>query len=191
MATLHGKTFDNVWNYELIIQPVSPGLEAPHDLYNVQLFENGKQLVDIQDSVTDEGLDHKHFFDIARAFRYADRLIDLRVGFSLSRFAPIDNPTTGKQAIARILVGPSWFEILMWGITRHRGTDRWVIICAYFRERTESEEGPVETFRRVCFACTPEEAKRFGIELEAEWLAAEQRRSELGLEEDDDENETR
>jgi hypothetical protein len=178
---------------ELEIRLVPPSQEGPHDTYEISLWHD-ELIFSHQYNVEGWQLGHSEVLKIARAFQVAHRLVDQKVPVNL-----YDTGRRNTDAVSSpdmcIHLDVIWMHVILSAMTMGaREEPEMMIQCRLFLwtspdEDYEPNQPPSEPLTRFVsedFFIRPEEAIRFGAELEAECIAAQRERRRLDIEHFDD-----
>jgi hypothetical protein len=170
MAILCGRHIGSHDTYTLELAALLPEPEGERHAYRLSFLKNEEILYQRQHTVrgwaTHLGVSHIHVYSISRVFQKANGIMDAR-----SRILIYAHCQEWS-----VSVGAEFVEFVLWGLT-HPRFGRLFHVQAYL---LEEKADPLSRYLFAHFTCLPEDAAKFGEELEAECDAAEKRRQELG-----------
>lgn len=184
MAKLRDETVPGA-PMELEIVPVTPTLDGPYDAYDITVWKAGQKVFYHQYNVSGWQLGHYYMFRIARAFQHATALVEAKTPFTLRRFADDDDEYDSNEGVC-LRVDIIWLEVVLWG-DRIDDKARFFVNFRLWENPDEDYASnarlstPLIAWKGNRIRCHPENAVKFGNELESECHRAEQTRVQLGI----------
>jgi len=173
VAVLHSRHVADPSSYLLEIAPIPPAPEGEYHAYRLALTRNEDVVYQRQHVIhgwaTHLGFSHIHVYRIARAFQKANSIMDARTRVRIYHYR---EPWS-------ISVGAGFVELVLWGVTHPNPRfGRLLHVGVYLLEDAGGDTS-LPRYLFASFVCSPEEAIRFGEELEAECDAAQERRDAM------------
>ena len=189
------KTTINRFSCGYNVLELRPNLPDEHavDTYQLRLWSAQRLIYERTHSVRDWQMRHFYVHEIARAFRCVDVLQQQKILCGLDG-SLLDEPVSFLSFVHARL-STDWLTVtLAASHTRKHGDLIHVDVYAMLEEHESGEIdqrgtemwGEYQTSVAIRIFCTPEDARAFGVQLEAEIQEAEKRRISLGIPKYDD-----